>query len=309
MSIRLGIYRLLILLFVIIGFGSCDIVEDSAGGAEPPPPRDNPRDPQNEEGVLADLILSGGFSFDTIFTVSTNEVVFEWATSGDGIASSLQYRYKYASYNQNIDDVAFSNYITEQRFEYFGLDESLTSNDLHEIQIEVSSSVNSEIEPKLFSASFLVNKVQSPGFVFNPTRISQEVNGTYFLNLLVDEIIASDEIVAYRLDLLINSDEVNISNSDVNMYQDASSFFYRSDATIFSLSTVIGDTLRIESAIGGNNLASVEGYGNIGVLAFRLQNGVNSSRIRVSPRSFFVLSDGTELPISQFDSAELNNSF
>lgn len=302
---HIKIYFFPLLILSAVSLSSCDLIDSAVGGNENSPERDNPLDPNNNDAELAQIELIGGYDFESIFTVNSNKITFEWTTTDSGVTESLQFRFKYASYTEDLSSVAFSDYITAARFEIFGLDESLSDLDIHKVQIEVSSSMNENIEAKIYTASFLVNKISTTGFLFNPNIIGKDQSNNYAAKIYVDEVSSIDDIVAFRLDIITDSNENIFNPNSAVIFSDERNFFYQPGATIFSLNRVVGDTLRIESAFGGTSYTGKSGYGELGeiTISSQLIEGSDSLKIEISPSSYFILRSGERVNITQFDTA------
>jgi hypothetical protein len=299
---------LLALLFISLAAPnfSCTAIIDSVSEEEPSDERDNPNDPQSPDAVLPDIQLTGGFNLNQTFTVSTNTLNLNWETTGTGITEGLQYRYKLAAPGETLGSISYSAYsnTTSATFNVF---ETLGS-DVYNFEIEVSSNVNTGLSPKVFTGSFRVDAFQEETFLFLPNQIGDNGDGTYTASIFLDEVEASDEIVAYRLDIIYDIDQLLVNTSDISVYEDTRSLFYRGNAQFITFTEVIGDTIRIESGVAGE-FAAVSGSGAIGEIIFRLSGGSTSSSIRVSPTSVLKTKDGQDVAIADFVSAEINQTF
>ncbi len=285
---------------------SCTTIIDSVSEEEPADERDNPNDPQNPDAELPDLQLTGGFSFDQTFTVTTNTINLTWQTTGTGITDGLQYRYKLAAPGESLADVSYSAYSNSSSAS-FTVFETL-GGDTYTFEVEISSDANSNLSPKTFSGSFTVDVFQEETFLFIPNQISDNGDGTYTANIFLDEVDAADEITAYRLDIVFDSGIIQVSESDISIFEDTRSFFYRGNARFLTFTEVAGDTIRIESGVAGE-FAPISGSGAIGEITFRPVVGFTSGIISVSPTSVLKTKDGQDVAIADFVSAEINQTF
>jgi hypothetical protein len=284
----------------------CDLLQDTGIGEQTAPGRDNPFDPQNDTNELSSLTLSGEYTFGEVFTIHEDQLSLGWEADTSGVNTSLQFRFKYAGPDESLADQSYGDYFTEFELTISNLRESLGSEKVHQMEIELSSSVNDNLEPKTFQVSFLVDKIQSIGFAFQKANNSDQ-DSSFEIPIWVDELSNISEINGFRLDLILNSTEVDAGSTTVNIFSDSSSPFYWEGGSIFTLTKQNGDTLRIESAIAsGSNINEIV-RAKLGSITIELIESVNTTSLEISSSSYFQLRSGEKIHVVDLDLVKVVN--
>ncbi|MEQ9353699.1 MAG: hypothetical protein RJQ00_14070 [Vicingaceae bacterium] len=309
----LGLFIVLIAVNIITV--SCDLITDTVDTLEEEPDRDNESDPQNPNSELASIenIRLNGllFQLGQVPEFAGTSLSIAWDIAQDsGITDNLRFRVELASPGENLTG-NYSDYFTTTSYSFqdLVLDETI-DNEQYSFQIEVSSEEYSDKDPIIIGpGSFRVNNIQTSGFVILPNRIEANSSGSYTANIYLDEIVTENDLTAYRLDLIFDRSELEITVEDITVFVDEQSFLHRDGSSILQFTEVIGDTVRVESGALGNNLTPLAGGGIVAQLSFDFQGQVTSSMIRVSPTSIFKNSDGEDISITEFDTSEIVKSF
>ena len=299
---------ILLFVFVYPMFNSCDIIDGASRSKlseeDIVKVRDNKSDEGGSNPKLPTFEFVEGYSLDQLFVITERNIAFTWVPTAQsrGVNSGLEYEYKIVPPGTSAENIPFIDLSARNSVNILGLEESFLDTDIYQFIVNVGVIGNDNISDSTFTAQFIVNAIKDKGFVFSPNDVEpNSETGRYNVGIYVDEMVDTDEITAYRLDLLYDQSELSISSNNIDIFTDGRSFFKQDGASLFSFEKILSgnsiDTIRIESGIAGTNLTGNAGSGQIGELSFELLNATTNPSISISPSSFFRLSDGTDITI------------
>ncbi len=298
-----------LLLFGATLTGCDQILGTLGGGNLPDNPDDeavNERDPNNTNFRLADIILLDGREFGEQFTVTESTFTLSWGKdpNDNGFADSLFYDVEYTSPS----GVTNSERVTGTSIEFTGLEETINSESYtFEIVVGVTGYSNVS-EP--FEGSFKVNAIESKGFMFRKRNITANNDGSYTVDIYVDEMVESDAVNAISLELEFDASVLSTSISDIEVYTDSESYLNRGEASnIISVPEVsnANGIVNVYAGVLGNNLISKGGSGKFCSITFTPNGTLSSSTtISIGSNSVFKSEDGSDVVITDFDEAVLN---
>lgn len=288
----------------------CDQILGSLGGGNLPDNPDdeavNERDPNNSNFRLADIILLDGRTFGEQFTVTESSFTLSWGKdpSDDGFADSLFYDVEYTSPSGTV----ISERVTGTSIQFTGLEETINS-EAYSFEIVVGVNGYSSVSDP-FEGTFRVNAIESKGFMFRKRNVTANNDGSYTVDIYVDEMVESDAINAISLELEYDQTVLSTSVSDIEVYTDADSYLNRGDASnIISVPEINSSNgiVNVYAGVLGNNLATKGGAGKFCSITFTPIGTLSSSTtISIGSNSVFKSEDGSDVVITDFDEAVLN---
>ena len=299
---------LFLLVFALAATTSCDTIIGQIN--ELPEEQDDEASNENDPGCkcfrMPDLVLNNGqFSFDDPFTITERNLNLSWQlvnSSGETITSNSGYtfQYRYAHSSEDISNDAYVDLGSEQTLQISNLRETFNT-EVYNFEILATYTTESVTRDTTFSGQFFVDAFQSRGFLFNPD-VARQTDGTYIVEVYLDEIQNTDDLTAFSLSIDFNSNVLSVGEGSVVITDDQGSFLYRDGAEIISFVELSNNNLTLDLGVAGSGLEPYSGGGKICEIYMTPSQSFSSTTISVSSASVLKTSDGTELQIGEYDS-------
>ncbi len=304
------IQTLLLLLAVTLVTAGCDTIINSVGELPEEPDDDaiNQNDPDNPAFKLPGIQLTNGLTLDAPFTITTRDIAIEWEvvdSDGNPITFDYNFSYRIASPQQSISDQTFNDLGTEQRFELTGLNETF-NDQFYTFEVRAEYQENSA-KDTTFTGQFAVDAFQQRGFLFNPSQITQNEDGTYTAAIYLDEIEPTDDLTAFSLVVSFNGVHFDVSEEDVQVFDESGSFLRTDgvDEVIWFTETTFSSVI-IDVGLAGANIEPLSGGGAICEIIFRPASSFSgSTTLGISTGSVLKTSEGFDIAIEAYDEATI----
>lgn len=310
----------MLLLLVAFATTSCEFVISQAetDGELPEDPEDctinpdlcatNPNDPDNPDFTLPGIQLSNGLSFDAPFEIDTNQVTLRWSAVDDGgnpISFNYTFSFRYASPNENIENIDFIEIGTDKSISLSGLNETF-NNELYSFEIKASYADKPEIKA-IYSGQFTVNAFRDRGFLFSPYSLQSNADGTYTAEIYLDEVAASDDVTAFSLVVSYNSAYFNLTEDDITVHSEPNGFLGRDNAEVIFFTKITPQTVVLDIGFAGANLTPLSGGGAVCDIIFTPTEAFwGQASFEISSESVLKNSNGDDVEILGFGTAEIS---
>lgn len=260
----------------------------------------NTNDPSSSSFTLPEIRLADGFSLNTPFTLNANNVTLSWVivdNSGNPIDFDYSFQFAYARPGQTI---------AAGDFQELGASTSISLNNLLEtfndeyysFQIKGNYNDGSVSKDTTFSGQFAVDVVQERGLLFNPTQLVSNTDGSYTANIYLDNIQASDDLTAFTLAIDYSSQSFNVSDNDIQLFDDANGFLGRDNAEVILITEYSTNLLLLNIGMAGSNLTPLSGGGAVCRITFNPTSSFTGQEsFAISPSSTLRNSLDGEIPI------------
>lgn len=300
--------KILALLLLGATLTGCDQILGTLGGGDLPENRDdeavNEKDPENPNFRLSDIVLLDGRTFGEEFTVTESSFTLSWQVdpNDNGYADSLVYTFEVTSPDGEKSGITK----TESSVNINYLNETLGSETYSYSIVVGAKGTTKTSEP--FTGTFKVNAVGSKGFIFRDRAVESNNDGSYTVDVYVDEMISTDAVNAISLELVFDQSVITTSVSDIQVYTDAESYLNQGDSNnIISVPEVDNSTGRVNVYAGVvGSLSGKSGAGKFCSITFTPNGTLSSaSTISIGSNSVFKSEDGSDVVITDFDEAVL----
>jgi hypothetical protein len=304
-------YLSLLLLVAAVTFtSSCDTIISNINELPETPDEgaNNPNDPDSDAFVLPGISFTdGNYSLDQPFTVTDEQVTLSWTTvdsAGFSVDFDYEYQFRLAAPFQNLSSQDFIDLGDNPSITLQGLEETF-GNESYDFEIMASPIEGSASQDTSFFGEFYVDANQDRAFVFSPSSISENSDGTYTATVYLDEISASDDLTAFSLVVSFNGTQITPIEEEIQVFED-DDFLNRSGVDeVLWFTEVEFSSVTIDVGLAGNDIDPISGGGAVCEIVFQPTSTFNGTNLDISTSSVLKTSTGADISIEAFDQATL----
>ena len=299
-GMKSGLFVLCFLVIAGLGVPGCDTITSELDDTEEPV-RDNPGDPggTNAQPPVAE-ITSHDNSQTSI--INGHTLTITWQAGADGVQEGVEFRYKLAAPDENVDDLEWSAWSTVTQLDLAYLDESFEGATYHfRVEARAGTELSQSTPTDFF---FIIDAVPDAGLIFHPRRITP-VNNVYTTEVWVDGIQSSDFLAGVKA--VISFDAAAYQVQSVTVYEDGNSILGNSGGTLAAFTSQTSGTIEFNVGVLGGDLTLIEGSGRIATIQFTASGDGSPAEITLDDTSKLKNVDGGDIAITAFDAAQLSN--
>lgn len=281
-----------------------ELPEDPNEGA------DNPNDPDNEIFNLPAIRLTNnGFSLEEPFTINTRDLQVEWDIIDENGSTNNDFNYTFrarlAYPSEDINQISFTDLGSNRGFQVSELQETF-GDEPYTFEIEASYSSGGTNRDTTFAGEFYVDAFQQRGFLFNPSTIRANNDGTYTAAIYLDEIESSDDLTAFSLTVSFNGNQITPIAEEIRVFDEENGFLNRDGVDeVIWFADVGFSSVTLDVGLAGNDFDPISGGGAVCEIVFVPTDSFNGTGIEISTSSVLKDSEGNSIEIEAFDQATL----
>lgn len=279
-------------------------INNCQGGSDVCP--SNTNDPTSSSFTLPSIRYGDGTDLNNVYTLTTNDAVLSWEVVDDnGSPITFDYSFEFAYAEPGGTLGAFQDIGTNTSITLTNLLETF-GNETYTFQINATYSDAGVTKDTTFSGSFIVDAVQSRGFLFNPSRLESNSDGSYTAKIYLDNLEATDDLTAFTLAISYSTASFNVTANDIRVYDAATSFLGRDNAEVIVIPEFSSNLILLNVGMAGNNLTPLSGGGAVCDITFYPTNSfTGTANFTITTASVLSNSVGNEITIQNYGEASI----